>query len=755
MKVFITISTLLAVVSADQSSHQTIQHGHSAPSHTSLHKPHGSHRHAVHVPVHQSPPYHSSPILQKPAPYHSVPIVHQPTPYQPAPAHKSPYHAESYDTPAVYQYGYAVADDYAGTNFAQNENRDGYSTAGISNFSPFVVKVYMYPTRRGGTTTERSRRGVAAFKSLTRTNKRRNNTKMKVFITISTLLAVVSADQSSHQTIQHGHSAPSHTSLHKPHGSHRHAVHVPVHQSPPYHSSPILQKPAPYHSVPIVHQPTPYHPAPTHNLTRTNKRRNNTKMKVFITISTLLAVVSADQSSHQTIQHGHSAPSHTSLHKPHGSHRHAVHVPVHQSPPYHSSPILQKPAPYHSVPIVHQPTPYHPAPTHNLTRTNKRRRNNTKMKVFITISTLLAVVSADQSSHQTIQHGHSAPSHTSLHKPHGSHRHAVHVPVHQSPPYHSSPILQKPAPYHSVPIVHQPTPLHPAPTHNLTRTNKRRNNTKMKVFITISTLLAVVSADQSSHQTIQHGHSAPSHTPSTNLMVLIVTLFMFQSTNHPPYHSSPILQKPAPTIQFLLQFQHFWQLCLLTNLAIKPSNMAILLPLTPPSHKPHGSHRHAVHVPVHQSPPYHSSPILQKPAPYHSAPIELDSTYRVRRIIVYIYFVKMTKQGSHMMDLMHQEKVNRMTIWVYGKGILRWKGKLFFEDSYKTQPKNSHPKSSGSNTIGALGSLMAIEKMQKEALEKSMELDEMVEEQMKEHEEKKDINESKLSSNPPQNQQKQ
>ncbi|XP_040582753.1 uncharacterized protein [Lepeophtheirus salmonis] len=130
MKVFITISTLLAVVSADQSSHQTIQHGHSAPSHTSLHKPHGSHRHAVHVPVHQSPPYHSSPILHKPAPYHSAPIVHQPAPYHPAPAHKSPYHAESYDTPAVYQYGYAVADDYAGTNFAQNENRDGYSTAG-------------------------------------------------------------------------------------------------------------------------------------------------------------------------------------------------------------------------------------------------------------------------------------------------------------------------------------------------------------------------------------------------------------------------------------------------------------------------------------------------------------------------------------------------------------------------------------------------------------------------------------------------
>uniref|UniRef100_A0A0K2TZB5 Uncharacterized protein n=1 Tax=Lepeophtheirus salmonis TaxID=72036 RepID=A0A0K2TZB5_LEPSM len=110
-----------------------------------------------------------------------------------------------------------------------------------------------------------------------------------------------------------------------------------------------------------------------------------------------------------------------------------------------------------------------------------------------------------------------------------------------------------------------------------------------------------------------------------------------------------------------------------------------------------------------------------------------------------------------------------MGIWKRNSTL---EGEAFFEDSHKTQPKNSHLKSSGSNTIGALGSLMAIEKMQKEALEKSMELDEMVEEQMKEHEERKtlmsqhksrdslhnDIQNfyrSKLSSNPPQNQQKQ
>nr|XP_040581680.1 cuticle protein 18.6-like [Lepeophtheirus salmonis] len=156
MKVFVAISALLALASANQSSHQTIQHGHAAPVHTSIHRPHGVHHASVvsqpaadpsdvhnpytadykpiaavhapaHAPVHRPAPYH-------PAPYHPAPVVHRPAPYHPAPVvHKpSPYHAaEVYgDSPAVYQYGYAVADDYAGTNFAANENRDGYSTNG-------------------------------------------------------------------------------------------------------------------------------------------------------------------------------------------------------------------------------------------------------------------------------------------------------------------------------------------------------------------------------------------------------------------------------------------------------------------------------------------------------------------------------------------------------------------------------------------------------------------------------------------------
>nr|XP_040581671.1 pollen-specific leucine-rich repeat extensin-like protein 1 isoform X3 [Lepeophtheirus salmonis] len=117
MKVFVVISALLALASANQSSHQTIQHGHAAPVHTSIHRPHGVHHASVvsqpaadpsdvhnpytadykpiaavhapaHAPVHRPAPYH-------PAPYHPAPVVHRPAPYHPAPVvHKpSPYHA--------------------------------------------------------------------------------------------------------------------------------------------------------------------------------------------------------------------------------------------------------------------------------------------------------------------------------------------------------------------------------------------------------------------------------------------------------------------------------------------------------------------------------------------------------------------------------------------------------------------------------------------------------------------------------------
>merc|ERR1712212_627999 len=79
------------------------------------------------VKVAHPAPYHPAPVVHKPAPvYHPAPVVHKPAPYHPAPAYKEP----SYDEPAVYEYGYAVADDYSGANFASNEKRDGYATSG-------------------------------------------------------------------------------------------------------------------------------------------------------------------------------------------------------------------------------------------------------------------------------------------------------------------------------------------------------------------------------------------------------------------------------------------------------------------------------------------------------------------------------------------------------------------------------------------------------------------------------------------------
>eukprot|EP00094_Tigriopus_californicus_P010491 TCALIF_10120-PA protein Name:"Similar to resilin Pro-resilin (Drosophila melanogaster)" AED:0.22 eAED:0.22 QI:0/0/0/0.66/0.5/0.33/3/0/266 len=189
MKAFVAILSVLALAAADQSSHQTIKHGNAPAVHSSIHKPHGgSHAHVVsqpsaqpnevnqayneekytaaaHAPSHEvrtpayhTPVYHTAPAY-KPAPYHPAP-AYKPAPYRPAPAYKpapyhpapsykpaphhpapsykpAPYHpapahghGDEYETAPVYQYGYAVADDYSGANFAQNENRDNYATNG-------------------------------------------------------------------------------------------------------------------------------------------------------------------------------------------------------------------------------------------------------------------------------------------------------------------------------------------------------------------------------------------------------------------------------------------------------------------------------------------------------------------------------------------------------------------------------------------------------------------------------------------------
>merc|ERR1719444_570754 len=142
MRAFIAFSTLLALAVADQHSHQSIKHGNAPAVTTSIHKPHGSYHarvatqpaatpdevHQYHNEEKYVATAHAPSHIPAPAPAYK-PVAH------PAPAYKpahptAAYHEPAYDGPAVYQYGYAVADDYSGASFAQNENRDGYATNG-------------------------------------------------------------------------------------------------------------------------------------------------------------------------------------------------------------------------------------------------------------------------------------------------------------------------------------------------------------------------------------------------------------------------------------------------------------------------------------------------------------------------------------------------------------------------------------------------------------------------------------------------
>ena len=127
-----------------------------APAHIPVHKPAPYHPAPVYKPApvyHPAPVYKPAPVyhpapVHKPAPY-VAPVVHKPVVHAPAPyvapvVHKPVVHAPAYhapapaygkgpvyeDGPAVYEYGYAVNDDYAHTNFQANEHRDGYATNG-------------------------------------------------------------------------------------------------------------------------------------------------------------------------------------------------------------------------------------------------------------------------------------------------------------------------------------------------------------------------------------------------------------------------------------------------------------------------------------------------------------------------------------------------------------------------------------------------------------------------------------------------
>jgi hypothetical protein len=67
-------------------------------------------------------------------------------PANPEPAYLEPaYHEPAYpDEPAVYNYAYAVADEYSGTKLNAKENRDEYKTSG----SYQVFMAYVIAQRR-------------------------------------------------------------------------------------------------------------------------------------------------------------------------------------------------------------------------------------------------------------------------------------------------------------------------------------------------------------------------------------------------------------------------------------------------------------------------------------------------------------------------------------------------------------------------------------------------------------------------------
>ncbi|TRY79631.1 hypothetical protein TCAL_14170, partial [Tigriopus californicus] len=136
-------------------------------------------------------------------------------PYHPAPYHPAPsYH----DGPAYYNYGYAVHDDYSGTNFQANENSDGHGTKGQYSV--------LLPDGRTQTVTYTADDYTG-------------------------YLADVKYDG-------YGKPAPYH-----PAPAPYHPAPAPYHPAPaPYHPAPYHPTPAPYHTAP--YHAAPYHPAPYH-----------------------------------------------------------------------------------------------------------------------------------------------------------------------------------------------------------------------------------------------------------------------------------------------------------------------------------------------------------------------------------------------------------------------------------------------------------------------------------------------------------
>merc|ERR1712223_2169129 len=138
-----------------------------------------------------------------PAPYHA-----------PAPVYgKGPVYE---DGPAVYNYEYAVQDDYSGVNFGQNEHRDGYSTSGQYRV--------LLPDRR---------------------------TQIVTYNTADAYSGNVA------EVVYEGTASYAPAPVHKP----VHPVH-PVHPAPVH--APVYKPASVYHPAPVYKQAPVYKPAPYH-----------------------------------------------------------------------------------------------------------------------------------------------------------------------------------------------------------------------------------------------------------------------------------------------------------------------------------------------------------------------------------------------------------------------------------------------------------------------------------------------------------
>ena len=75
------------------------------------------------------------------------------------------YAADDLSEPPVYSFQYGVADDYSGANFAQSEQRDGYSTSGsyTVNLPDGRVQTVTYTDNGDGITQEVSYTGTPQY----------------------------------------------------------------------------------------------------------------------------------------------------------------------------------------------------------------------------------------------------------------------------------------------------------------------------------------------------------------------------------------------------------------------------------------------------------------------------------------------------------------------------------------------------------------------------------------------------------------